>query len=407
MKQKIAYLAGCIICLRKLKIWLALSMLMTKIVCLSGKMKTRKRAVLVLSFIVLLVLSISITIVQNSQNNVSIHESESAYMSCSIFTVKDNVSVFFGNNEDEGGNRERTDMWFVPSDDGKSYSCVYVGFAENEPGGDDVDGIEIGGMNTEGLCFDGNGIVPGEEVTYRDDLGSPYYYLTCNALILRECATVSEVINWYQTHNIGGTWWDQIHWADKTGDAVVVSPALDGSIAFTRINGSFLVSTNFNVDHPSGIYYPCPRYDHITATLETITSTGNVSVENCAQILEAVHVPETYSYAGTVYSNVYDLKQQLIYLYVHGNYDNVVVLDLAEELAKGYHGYIIESLKDHSPEELFPASGLWPIQPQTSVYARSVIIILVSLPIVMFTGFGIAVYRRLNKNRNRGKQDVS
>ncbi len=365
----------------------------------------KKRNILVFSLVCFLLLSLTISLFFSTKIEFFADERNNVHTNCSIFTVKDDSSVFFGNNEDEGGDRIRTDMWFVPPDDDQSYGCVYVGFAENEPGGDDVDGIEIGGMNTEGLCFDGNEILPGEYVNPLEGTGQHYSYLTSRGLILRECATVAEVIQWYQTHNMEGTWWGQTHWADKTGDAVVVSPATDGSIAFTRINGSFLISTNFNVDHPGGTYYPCPRYIQITAMLEGYISIDNVSVESCAQILESVHVPEGYNYAGTVYSNVYDLKQQLIYLYIHGNYEEVVVLDLTTELAKGYHGYEINNLEDSSSEELYPSSNLWPIEPKTRIYSKTIIIILVTSPIIFFTGYWVYITRYDKNEKKGGKTD--
>ncbi|MHA2308980.1 MAG: hypothetical protein ACXABJ_06865 [Candidatus Heimdallarchaeaceae archaeon] len=361
---------------------------------------------LVFSIFCVLILSSIFLIFSSLKFTFLLGERTLAETSCSIFTVKAETSVYFGNNEDEGGDRERTDMWFVSSDDGQSYGCVYVGFAENEPGGDDVDGIEIGGMNTEGLCFDGNGIVPGEDVNYREDLGSHYYYLTSRGIILRECATVEEVIIWYQTHNMGGTWWGQTHWADKTGDAVVVSPAVDGSIAFTRISGDFLISTNFNVDHPGGTYYPCPRYDYMTTRLNEITTTDNVSIENCAKLLDALHVPQTYAYAGTVYSNVYDLQQQVIYLYVHGNYEDVVILNLSRELAKGYHGYIIESLGKSTPEELYDTTAFWPIEPKPSLSSLIILLTLVVGPILMSLGYWIFVIKHIRKIKDtRGKKN--
>jgi len=354
-------------------------------------------------FVVLLVTSIMFQFYIRNMNLIS-DEKYEFNSNCSIFTVKDKDFVYFGNNEDEGGNRRRTDMWFVPSDDSQYYGCVYVGFAENEPGGDDVDGIEIGGMNTEGLCFDGNGIFPGEVVNPVEEYGSPMSYLTCRGQVLRECATVFEVVQWYQSHNLGGTWWGQTHWADKTGDAVVVSPATDGGIAFTRITGDYLISTNFNVDHPQGQYYPCWRYSTITAYLEYITTANKVNVENCAHILDLVHAPPGSTYPGTVYSNVFDLKQQLIYLYIHGDYDNVVLLNLTEELAKNYHGYIINDLADSSPEELYTDSNLWPIEPKMSTSSLSILLTLVTIPIVVFLGYWVFTIRQIKKAKG-GKND--
>ena len=57
---------------------------------------------------------------------------------------------------------------------------------------------------------------------------------------------------------------DQLHSADRSGDAVVISAGQDGEIVLTRKDPGygFLVSTNFNVANPSNaIDYPCWRYD--------------------------------------------------------------------------------------------------------------------------------------------------
>jgi len=360
-----------------------------------------------LKYSIIGLLLIAAIIIPLNLSRINFHSTEVSQVNsnCSIFTVKDDDSVYFGNNEDEGGDRRRTDIWFVPPDDKQSYGCVYVGFAENEPGGDDVDGIEIGGMNSEGLCFDGNGILPAESVEPNDALGPPKSYLTCRAEVLRECATVVEVINWYQTHNLGGMWWGQTHFADQSGDAVVVSPAVDGGIAFTRITGDFLISTNFNVDHPGGIYYPCPRYTLMTEMLQNITTTDNVTINNCAEILEAVHVSRYTHYPGTVYSNVFDLKQKTMYLYIWGNFDEYVTFNLTEELAKGYHGYIINDLAEYSPEELFPNYNLWPIEPTFGIYPLTIILVLTITPAIGFSGFWIFTMIKKRKMSNKGGKE--
>jgi hypothetical protein len=58
-------------------------------------------------------------------------------------------------------------------------------------------------------------------------------------------------------------------------------------------------------------------------------------------VLNAVHQE---GLSKTLYSNVYDLKDRVVYLYYFHNYDDVVVLDLEEELARGFHAYDLPSL---------------------------------------------------------------
>jgi hypothetical protein len=55
------------------------------------------------------------------------------------------------------------------------------------------------------------------------------------------------------------------------------------------------------------------------------------SVGLVRDILDAVHMD------ATIYSNVYDLTHRVVHLYYLGDFDHVVVLDLATELAQGAH----------------------------------------------------------------------
>lgn len=266
-----------------------------------------------------------------------------AKMDCTIFTVKDDNNVFFGSNEDSGSNRKYAEIWFTNSDNNLTYGCALLGYKDNEPGGNELDEIPIGGINSEGLCFDANGIPPGN-VKSNFSLGSSKSDIRHWETILKECGSVSEVINWYQTHNMGGLWGNQIHWADRTGSAVVISPHSNQSIAFTMIKNQYLVSTNFNLADPNKGGYPCERHSKVSSDLQLITQVENLTRQEIIPILNAVHFEQTEEYTGTIYSNIFDLKNQLIYLYSYGNYDQEIILDLHEELAKGDHSYKIPSL---------------------------------------------------------------
>jgi len=56
-------------------------------------------------------------------------------------------------------------------------------------------------------------------------------------------------------------------------------------------------------------------------------------VDYCRSILDAVHVEGPVS--NTLYSNVIDLSSGVIYLYHWHQWNEVVKLDIAEQLAKG------------------------------------------------------------------------
>lgn len=265
--------------------------------------------------------------------------------SCSVFTVETNETVLFGNNEDEGGPRLYTRIWFEPSTSNYTYGCAFLGFNDNPFPGNDVDGLAIGGINSEGLCFDANGVGL-TQVPYDYTKGSARSAIRYWGSILSECASVMDVINWYETHNNGGWWGNQLHFADSTGAAVVVS-ALDTGVAYTLKNSSYFVSTNFNLADYSNGYYPCQRYNTVSFFLDYYDSRNSVTIESARGILRRVHSPGTDDYIGTAYTNIFDLKTKLIYINVHGDYENTVLLDLEEELAKGYHEYTMGYLEEN------------------------------------------------------------
>lgn len=250
--------------------------------------------------------------------------------SCTIFTVTMGDSVLFGNNEDY--RLWGIYAWFMPSQDvftpqgtRTTYGAVFFGFDEN---GDSADGWPQGGMNDQGLSFDGNGLSH-YALNPHHERDSPYaHYL---AEILWECATIDEVIDWYLSHRIGSEMNYQIHFADASGDAVVVSAGLDEELAFTRIGTeSCLVSTNINVADTSRDVYDCYRYSTAMNMLTAISSEDELTVEACRDVLNAVHQGGEYA---TKYSNVFDLVNRQIYLWYDRNFNQVAIMDLDDELA--------------------------------------------------------------------------
>ena len=153
--------------------------------------------------------------------------------SCTIFTVNYSNKVFFSNNEDY--RLTGTYMWLAPSQEiitphGRitTYGSVGFGFKYNN---DPSDGHVQGGMNDQGLCLDGNGL-PKVSMTPYPEGESKYMSLAWH--ILTECQNVSEVIEWFRSHYLGSSWGCQVHVADASGDAVVVSVGPEGEFNFTR-----------------------------------------------------------------------------------------------------------------------------------------------------------------------------
>ncbi|NHJ48994.1 MAG: hypothetical protein FK733_14505 [Asgard group archaeon] len=251
--------------------------------------------------------------------------------SCTIFTSTIGDKVYFGNNEDYL--LEGTYVWFIPSQERYTPSgfkqingAVFFGFDNN--GVPNTDGYPQGGMNDKGLCFDGNGLPP-TPINYSSIYIVPYTHPFYE--ILWEYSTVNETIEWFSTHYFGINMECQIHFADATGDAVVVSVDAGGNFAFTRINDTYIVSTNFNLANIANGWYPCQRYETACSMLAEIDTEEELTVEACRDVLDAVHSEGQYS---TKYSNVFDLVNQEMYIYHDRDYENVAKFNLADELAK-------------------------------------------------------------------------
>jgi len=153
--------------------------------------------------------------------------------------------------------------------------------------------------------------------------------------ILQECATVEEVIAWVQEHQWHKAMHDQMHFADATGDAVVISAGPDGQVAFTRKpdGDGFLVSTNFNLANPAnGFSYPCWRYDRAQEMLKGFGDRDDLTAEHAASVLDAVHVASPSSF--TILSLVGDLPQGLVYVYLFHQFDAPIILNVEEEIAR-------------------------------------------------------------------------
>lgn len=237
---------------------------------------------------------------------------------CTVFYAADGEMALGGNNEDYWD--PFTYVWFVPSEEG-AYGRAYFGYEDFRP---------QGGVNDQGLFFDGLAVgrtveVPqGDKLAYGDNLTDK---------ALAECATVACVLELFDRYHAADSWDYQFLFGDSTGDSAIVEP-----LAFIRGEGQFQVASNFYQSEIAPEHASCWRFKTATEMLE---STPFLSVELFRDVLEATHQEGS---SPTLYSNIYDLKQGRIYLYYFHDYDNVVVLDLAEELAMGAHIYEIASL---------------------------------------------------------------
>lgn len=238
--------------------------------------------------------------------------------SCTIFTASYGDTVLFGNNEDYIN--PNTYYWVTPPKGG-DYGIIFLGFDNFWP---------QGGINEEGLAFDVNALPKAALNPHpeRPMIKKPFYEF------LKKCSTVKEVIDRVNSYSWESSWRAQLHVADRTGDAVVISAGPDGEIAFTRKQkgNGYLISTNFNRANTKNGRYPCWRYDIAVEMLEKIRNEDNLTVDYFRSILDAVH--QEGPSVNTVYSNIFDLKNGIIYLYHWNQFYEVAKLDVANELLK-------------------------------------------------------------------------
>ena len=264
---------------------------------------------------------------------------------CSVFTVSKGNQVFFGGNDDYITSDNH--YWIDPGD-ADGYGVIWIGQPDNVQQG----------VNECGLAYDANGLPRVDVNPHPERIPVHGDYTSYPIQILHACATVEEVITWISAHQWHSYMHDQMHFADANGDAVIISAASGGELAFTRKppGDGFLVSTNFNVASPSNGYgYPCWRYDRAREMLGQLVSRDRaLTFHDAADVLYAISQQGGTSW--TVSSLLADLTSGVIYLYYFYQFDRPVVLNVLEEL-------------DH-PRAAGPLSQLFPDEVRQEAASR-------------------------------------
>jgi hypothetical protein len=236
---------------------------------------------------------------------------------CTVFSAALNGIILAGNNEDWYDSNSK--ICFYPGETGQYGRFIFR----------DLYGFPQGGMNQCGLFYD-IAATPLLEITSSLDK-IPIAGRDILTKCLEECSTVKEVLKVFNRYNLQfmGKW--QVLFADSTGSSVII----EGDEVIQKEN-HYQVMTNFN-QSLSDPPYSCPRYN---TAVEILDSSNKISVELFRDICAATHqVHDWY----TQYSNVCDLKNGIIYLYLKYNFNDVTVIDLKEELQKGENTYLVSS----------------------------------------------------------------
>jgi penicillin V acylase-like amidase (Ntn superfamily) len=241
---------------------------------------------------------------------------------CTMVMAAKGDVILAGNNEDWKDINTR--MWFVPAS-GKDYGRVCFGFGN---------GWTQGGMNDKGLFIDANALAP---TGWKSDPDKSTFTLSPLDYVLSRCATVDEAAEFFKKYNHPSLAQAKFPIADAFGGSIVVEWGRDG-LQIVKRDGRYQISTNFVQSNFKPEDYPCERYK---IAEKIFNSTEDVSVDLVRSILSATHQEWNYP---TVYSNIYDLKTRIVYLYNFHNFEEVHVVRLEEELRKGKHSVDIPSL---------------------------------------------------------------
>lgn len=239
---------------------------------------------------------------------------------CTVFTASHGEIVMFGGNEDQKPNSS-----FLVVDTNGTLGVVYFATPWKK-----WPLVMQMGVNEKGLSYDANWI-PTEKLNPHPERITQYEWAITQ--LMKEAATVEEILSKIFTYNWRDSISYQVHFADASGDAVVIHPGENGELTYSRKpkGNGYLISTNFNLAHLAKGTWSCPRYKIADKMLSEIGAQSDLTVEFMASVLEATHLDGEFK---TLYSAVYDLQQLRIYLYYNRQFHAPYVLDVKEELAK-------------------------------------------------------------------------
>ncbi|MFX1438107.1 MAG: hypothetical protein ACFFAA_13080 [Promethearchaeota archaeon] len=325
--------------------------------------------------------------------------------SCLNFKIKNDYGVYFGNNEDHAIPQiSNTVITFVPNGsvwyDGSTimYGAAILGY-------DNVNGLSWfqGGMNEKGLAFDLTS-VPYTTPNLHNERPQNLVPEIFN------CETITEVIDYKAAHGVyeqeGSV---QSMYLDITGESVVFNIGLDGEFDFFRNNSTFQLASNYYFNdtsrgNPSSD--AIRRYNAAEQKLKEINTNNPIPIENMTNVLDAAHFEGPL--INTLYSNIFDVENGIIYLYYFHQFGEVVILNLAEELAKGWHSYRIcdlfsQDLVDKALNEYQNYSILIRFFPTDIVLLFVTIILDIIISIYIIFLIIKRLFHKIGKSKQEGK----
>ena len=260
----------------------------------------------------------------------------SSTVACTIISASHGKVVIFGGNEDQPPNSS-----FLVVDKTGTIGVVYFATPWQK-----LPLVMQMGINEMGLSYDANWI-PEEKLNPHPEGQQQFEWAITQ--LMKETSTVHEVLSKIFTYSWGNSISYQVHFADRSGDAVVIYPGVDGELTYSKKDkgNSYLITTNFNHARREKASWSFLDFAYSTLfdgtykiadkMLSKIGGEHKLTVEYIASVLDATHRDwffNTRFSLKTIYSAVYDLKNLQIYLYYNRQFDKPYVLDINKELAK-------------------------------------------------------------------------
>lgn len=250
---------------------------------------------------------------------------------CTIIMVGGKKLALAGNNEDHDDPFAK--IWIIPASKNE-FGRICFGFEHPAEGG----------MNDQGLFIDGNALSP--ETGWVTDPQKPSLPnlegRNMLDLILAQCATVDDVLAFFQKYNVSSLRRGKFPVADRSGASAVIEWGKDG-LRFNRKSAGFQISTNFVTSDFEEGSYPCNRYRLADALLRRAKQVDLSLVRHILSVTHGEGVRER-NRATTIFSYICDLRNGVVTIYNYHDFENPVVFNLQEELKKGAMVYDLPSI---------------------------------------------------------------
>ena len=250
--------------------------------------------------------------------------------SCTVVISWEGDKVLVGNNEDWVDMNAK--YWYEPNDKKKKYGAVFFGFKKEGK-------YAQGGMNSEGLFFDGLYIdkLKLEKETRMGKKAAPQHVFKN---MLHNASTVEEALQYLEPYFIPFIKSVQIVIADKNGDYAVLN--VNGITRRRVEKEKFVLISNFPAEEISPKSYSDPLYDKAQAQLENSEQFNTDDIKNT---LEICHQEGKVK---SIYSNIFNLSDQHITNYYLYDFTKPYTIDVKNKVN-------CESDKKYFFAEIFPS----------------------------------------------------